>query len=180
MLAAFDPGKGGGVAYYDGTEVFLYPFKTESTYLEIMEGFDRNTKALVEDVPSYVSSATSNSSSFKLGYNMGFIMGALRAYAFSVDLIGPKVWQKGQTDLKPKQGYTERKRLLKDNAIRLYPRLKGITNATADALLILHYGLKRHNIDASTDGALHQRHGLPPVKSWGPIFREDAPGNAGD
>jgi len=146
MLAAFDPGKSGGAAYYDGSEIFLFPFKTESTYLEVMEGFDKKTKAMVEDVPSYVSSATSNSSSFKLGYNMGFIMGALRAYAFSVDLIGPKVWQKGNVGLKPKQGYTERKRILRDNAKRLYPNVKGITNATADALLILHYGIKRYNL----------------------------------
>lgn len=146
MLAAFDPGKSGGAAYYDGSEIFLFPFKTESTYLEVMEGFDKKTKAMVEDVPSYVSSATSNSSSFKLGYNMGFIMGALRAYAFSVDLIGPKVWQKGNVGLRPKQGYTERKRILRDNAKRLYPNVKGITNATADALLILHYGIKRYNL----------------------------------
>ena len=146
MLAAFDPGKGGGAAYYDGTDIYLFPFRTESTYLEVMEGFDRNTKTLVEDVPSYVSSATSNSSSFKLGYNMGFIMGALRAYAYSVELIGPKIWQKGSVGLKPKQGYTERKRLLKDNAIRLYPKLQGITNATADALLILHYGLVKYKL----------------------------------
>jgi hypothetical protein len=146
MLAAFDPGKSGGAAYYDGSEIFLFPFRTESTYLEVMQGFDRKTKALVEDVPSFVSGATSNSSSFKLGYNMGFIMGALRAYSFSVDLIGPKIWQKGSVGLKPKQGYTERKRILKDNAIRLYPNIKGITNATADALLILHYGIKRHNL----------------------------------
>ena len=146
MLAAFDPGKSGGAAYYDGSEIFLFPFRTESTYLEVMEGFDRKTKALVEDVPSFVSRSTSNSSSFKLGYNFGFIIGALRAYSFSVDLIGPKIWQKGSVGLKPKQGYTERKRILKDNAIRLYPNLKGITNATADALLILHYGMKRHNL----------------------------------
>jgi hypothetical protein len=35
-------------------------------------------------------------------------------------------------------GYTARKRQLKDNAIRLYPDLK-ITNATADAVLIMNY-----------------------------------------
>lgn len=146
MIAAFDPGKSGGAAYFDGENFFLFPFKTESTYLEVMQGFDSKTLTLVEDVPSYVSSATSNASSFKLGYNMGFIMGSLRAYAFTVDLVGPKIWQKGLANLKPKMGYTERKRQLKDNALRLYPKVKGITNATADALLLLHYGLKRHNL----------------------------------
>lgn len=144
MLAAFDPGKGGGVAYCNGDSFSLHKFTTESDYLEIMESFDRYSRVIVEDVPAYVSNATSNSSSFKLGYNFGFIVGACRAFAFPVELIGPKKWQKGLRGLKPKMGYAERKRAIKDNAVMLYPDLrKSITNATADALMILHFALAR-------------------------------------
>lgn len=139
MIAAFDPGKGGGVAYYDGENIFLDKFTTESDYLKIIENFDRKTRIYVEDVPAFVSSATSNASSFKLGYNFGFIMGGCRAFAFPVELVLPKTWQKGLSGLRPKLSYAQRKRILKDNAIRLYPALKNITNATCDALLVLHY-----------------------------------------
>ena len=61
-----------------------------------------------------------------------------RALGFATHLLRPQTWQKGLAGLKPKMGYTERKRMLKDNAIRLYPDLK-ITNATADAVLIMNY-----------------------------------------
>lgn len=142
MIAAFDPGKGGGIAYFDGEDYFLHSFKTESDYLKIIENFDRKTRIFVEDVPAFVSAATSNASSFKLGYNFGFIMGACRAFAFPVELVSPKKWQKGLPGLRPKLSYAQRKRILKDNAIRMYPALKGITNATADALLVLDYALK--------------------------------------
>jgi hypothetical protein len=53
-------------------------------------------------------------------------------------LVKPKEWQKGLVGLKSNMGYTARKRMLKDNAVRLYPNLK-ITNATADAVLIMEW-----------------------------------------
>jgi hypothetical protein len=142
MIAAFDPGKGGGVAYWDGEIFSLHKFTTESDYLEILESFDRKTKVYVEDVPVFVAASTSNASSFKLGYNFGFIIGACRAFAFPVELVPPKKWQKGLPGLKPKMPYAQRKRVLKDNAVRMYPALKGVTNATSDALLVLDYAIK--------------------------------------
>ena len=151
MIVAFDPGKGGGVAYWDGENFSLHKFTTESDYLEIMESFDRNSRVYVEDVPVFVAASTSNASSFKLGYNFGFIMGACRAFAFPVELVPPKKWQKGLQGLKPKMSYAARKRALKDNAIRMYPALKGITNATADALLILDYAIKLQNTQTGAD-----------------------------
>ena len=151
MIVAFDPGKGGGVAYWDGENFSLHKFTTESDYLEILESFDRNSRVYVEDVPVFVAASTSNASSFKLGYNFGFIMGACRAFAFPVELVPPKKWQKGLQGLKPKMSYAARKRALKDNAIRMYPALKGITNATADALLILDYAIKLQNTQTGAD-----------------------------
>ena len=117
----------------------LSSFQTESGYLSLIDGLDRGSyEVVVEDVPAFVSAVTSNASSFKLGYNFGFIVGMSRALGFATHLLRPQAWQKGLQGLKPKMGYTERKRMLKDNAIRLYPDLK-ITNATADALLIADY-----------------------------------------
>ena len=136
-IIAFDPGKSGGVCirHADGS-IELHPFRVEHEYIEFISGLDY--EAVVEDVPAFVSSATSNASSFKLGYNFGFIVGSLRASRLPTHLVKPQVWQKGLIGLNPKMGYTDRKRTLKDNAIRLYPDLK-ITNATADAVLIMNW-----------------------------------------
>lgn len=139
-IVAFDPGKSGGacIRHEDGT-VELEPFRVEHEYIELIRDLDRKKyEAVVEDVPAFVSSATSNASSFKLGYNFGFIVGALRAFRLPTHLVKPQIWQKGLRGLGPRLGYTDRKRILKDNAIRLYPDLK-ITNATADAVLIMDW-----------------------------------------
>ena len=147
-IIAFDPGKAGGLAHIspgDGPEaIVLRPWTVEhelSDYLHQINpaGYD----AVVEDVPAFVSAVTSNASSFKLGYNFGYIMGCLRSLKFRTHLVRPREWQKGLQGLKPKMGYTDRKRMLKDNAVRLYPDLK-VTHATADALLILNYWRNRN------------------------------------
>ncbi len=143
-LLAFDPGASGGWAWLapDSDEVVTFSWRTETEFLEFLEPINpAGYTALVEDVPAFVASATSNASSFKLGYNFGFLVGALRARRFPVELIKPKVWQKGLRGLKPKMGYTDRKRAIKDSAARLYPNLK-VTNATADAVMILDWGLR--------------------------------------
>ena len=143
-LIAFDPGASGGWAWQEpyGESVETYSFKTEADLLEFLIPINpAGYLAIVEDVPAFVASATSNASSFKLGYNFGFIIGALRAKRFPVELVKPKVWQKGLRGLKPKMGYTDRKRAIKDNASRLYPDVK-ITNATADAVMILDWARK--------------------------------------
>lgn len=139
-IVAFDPGKSGGacIRHEDGG-IELHPFRVEHEYIELIRDLDRKKyEAVVEDVPAFVSSATSNASSFKLGYNFGFIVGALRALRLPTHLVKPQIWQKGLRGLGPRLGYTDRKRILKDNAIRLYPDLK-ITNATADAVLIMDW-----------------------------------------
>ena len=143
-IVAFDPGKSGGAAIlHPNGGIELASFKTESEYVSLIEGFLPGAyEAVIEDVPAFVSVATSNASSFKLGYNFGFIVGMCRSLGFATHLVRPKEWQKGLSGLKPKMGYTDRKRMLKDNAIRLYPEFK-ITNATADAVLIMNYWRNR-------------------------------------
>jgi hypothetical protein len=140
-VVAFDPGKGGGAAVKHPDGVFtVHSWRSEHEHVELLRSLSGGYEAVVEDVPAFVSAATSNASSFKLGYNFGFILGSLRALSFPTNLVKPQVWQKGLIGLKPKMGYTARKRVLKDNAIRMYPDLK-ITNATADAVLILNWYL---------------------------------------
>lgn len=139
-IIAFDPGKAGGACIrHDDGSIELHPFRVEHEYIELISALDcKKYEAVVEDVPAFVSAATSNASSFKLGYNFGFIVGALRALRLPTHLVKPQIWQKGLSGLRPKLSYSDRKRPLKDNAIRLYPDLK-ITNATADAVLIMDW-----------------------------------------
>jgi hypothetical protein len=155
---AVDPGVSGGMALYQRStgDIVLRKWTTESDYLSFLKPLltdsrlgstpwesDMQCEAVIEDVPPFVAAATSNASSFKLGFNFGFHVGALRAIAVPTHLVRPKKWQAGLRGLKPNMGTTARKRMLKDNAIRLYPGLGGITNATADALLILDWWLNR-------------------------------------
>lgn len=143
-ILAYDPGCSGGLAVLHLDEhTALYPWRTEHEMLDVVRCFRPEAyEVVIEDVPVYVSSVTSNASSFKLGYNFGWFVGVSRALGFVTNLIKPKAWQAGLKGLKPKMGYTARKRMLKDNACRLYPEAK-VTNATADALLIMDYWRNR-------------------------------------
>ena len=144
-VIAVDPGKTGGLAYRDSYgEIILLKWTTESDFLDFINSKECPEHAVVEDVPVFVSGATSNASSFKLGYTCGFICGAIRACDIPLELAKPRAWQKGLHGVKPRIGYTDRKRILKNNANSLYPKQAGLTNATADALLILHYYLEKN------------------------------------
>ena len=144
-VLSIDPGSGGGSAYFNESkgEIVLRRFTTESEFLSFVKDMGAGVEAVVEDVPRFVSSATSTSSAFKLGYNYGFHVGCLRGYEYPVNLVKPQVWQRGLSGLRPKMGYTARKRVLKDNASRLFPSLK-VTHAVADALLILYWWSEKH------------------------------------
>ena len=140
-LISVDPGKGGGTAILrpGGGSVDLYPWRVEHEFIDLVSDLDPvEYEAVIEDVPVFVSRVTSNASSFKLGQNFGFIVGSLRALRFPTHLVKPQVWQKGIPGLKSNMAYTDRKRMLKDSAIRLHPDLK-ITNAVADAVLIMDW-----------------------------------------
>ena len=142
---AIDPGMQGGFAYCCGDEaVGLRPFTTEGEFLDLLESIPIDSEAIVEEVPPYVGRAIPSSAAFKLGYNYGFEVGALRAYGFRVNLVRPQIWQKGLSGLRGLEGVA-RKRKLKDHAKRLYPRTKGLTLKTCDALLLLDYWRNRRS-----------------------------------
>lgn len=137
-VLAIDPGINGGWALGDSLEITsLKSFTTEIEFIDFLSSNEID-KAVIEDVPAFVSSVTSNASSFKLGYNYGFEVGAIRAQKISLDLVKPRIWQAGIKGLKPKMGYTQRKRLLADAARRIFPDQK-VTQKNADALLILNW-----------------------------------------
>lgn len=150
MIVGVDPGMSGGVAAWANDKTYVQRFTTEAELLELVESFDRSASIVIEDLPRFVPGNTSPSSWFKVGYNYGFEVGVFRAFRFPLTLAKPRTWQKGIPGLKPKMGYTDRKRLLKDAALRLYPKVYGfdgepaaVTNAVADAILIMDWGRGR-------------------------------------
>lgn len=137
-VLAIDPGVNGGWALGNSLDIIsLKSFTTEIEFIDFLNSNEID-KAVIEDVPAFVSSVTSNASSFKLGYNYGFEVGAIRSKKISLDLVKPRIWQAGIKGLKPKMGYTQRKRLLADAARRIFPDQK-VTQKNADALLILNW-----------------------------------------
>ena len=143
-IIAIDPGVKGGMACMAGEGLItLHGFTTEAEFLDLVSNVSLDTaEAVVEEVPPYVGRAIPSSSAFKLGYNYGFEVGVLRALGFRVNLVKPQVWQKGLQGLGKLRG-SPRKRKLKDNAKRLYPKIKGLTLQTADALLLLDHWIHR-------------------------------------
>lgn len=142
-----DPGVSGGyaIAFDDLTSVQLHPWGDECEFVHHMRELSNNPdidliESAVEKVPPFVGKAIPSSSSFKLGYNYGFLVGVLRALQVPVTLIKPQEWQKGLGGL---QGLTsqKRKKALRDHADRFFPQVKGLTLKTADAVLILRHFL---------------------------------------
>ena len=140
-----DPGMSGGyaIAYDSLQSIELHSWVNESSFvehfLELLANPDiTSISTAVEKVPPYVGRAIPSSSSFKLGYNYGFIVGVFRALKLPIELIPPKDWQKGLGGL---QGLSsnKRKKVLKDHANRFFPTVKGLILKTADAALILRH-----------------------------------------
>ena len=137
-----DPGANGGLAIAlggldDMTAMNLDGIGSLMETLNDYECYER--RVIVEDVPSYVGRNIPSHTSFKLGKSCGLIEGLARGMKLPCELIGPKVWQKGLSGLKGLSGMP-RKRVLKEHAQRLFPKLN-VTLRTADAVLLGHHFL---------------------------------------
>lgn len=87
---------------------------------------------------------------FKFGFNAGFIRGILMSLGWRIELVRPAKWQAGFGLGGSKSCTTkaEWKRKLKEEAERRFPNQK-VTLATADALLILDWGLRQPHHERS-------------------------------
>ena len=147
-LVAIDPGASGGFCQFvDGEAVWAWKFTSYSDFvadiMDLMENLDHTVEFILEDVPPFAGKNIPSSAGFKLGKSCGFYEGIARGLKLPRHLVPPKTWQKGLSGLAKTAG-AQRKRLLKDHALRLYPDLgKEITLATADAVLIAHYFINK-------------------------------------
>lgn len=148
-----DPGMNGGIAvlFADNSDPKL--FKMPETIYDVRDMF----QLILEDqffcdvpaicfieVPPWSMGENKGIGSVKLHHNRGVLEGMLVALGVKVVNITPQKWQKtfslGTRSSCPNDNAWKNK--LKAEAQRIYPTLK-VTQAVADALLILTYGLRQ-------------------------------------
>jgi len=162
LFIGIDPGHSGGIASIEGDTIHLYKMpQVEGHLVEIFEIFSRHACiAFIEKQgarPAYAPDPNNPgqtmivqgvTSTWTFAEQYGLLRGVLAAFKIPREFIAPRDWQKGlgipPKRKNPKESQTEWKNRLKQKACELYPRLK-ITLATADALLIAHYCMERHD-----------------------------------
>lgn len=152
-ILAIDPGSAGGLAAYDSTTGETTCKKMPDTEGDVLETL-RSLRATGLDL-AIIESQTgcvgpkvrvAASSMFTFGQGYGFLLGALMALGYRIELVRAQKWQAKLSLGKKKDcaSPVEWKNKLKAMAQRLYPTCD-VTLATADALLILEYA-KRSNL----------------------------------
>lgn len=135
-----DPGASGGWVYKSQNVLMTGGIEElHDLYVQL------DTTVVIEKVPPFVGRAIPSSSSFKLGYSYGWIVGLWQGRGYKVCLVSPQEWQK-TIGCGTKGGLTtsQWKNKLKAEAQRRYP-LQTITLKNADAFLILSHA-EQHNL----------------------------------
>lgn len=135
-----DPGASGGWVYKSNNVV------TTGWIEELPDlSISVDTTVVIEKVPPFVGRAIPSSSSFKLGYSYGWIVGLWQGRGYKVCLASPQEWQKTiGCGTKGSLTTSQWKNKLKAEAQRRYP-LQTITLKNADAFLILSHA-EQHNL----------------------------------
>lgn len=143
VIISIDPGQAGGIAVYDAVndrlmEVVAMP----ATPLELLSFLSKyggeETICYLERVGGIPGMGAS--AMFNFGKGFGHIEMALLSSGIKVVEVTPQKWQKVlQLGAKGNSTTSQWKNRLKTKAQQLFPNVKKITLATADALLILEY-----------------------------------------
>jgi hypothetical protein len=115
--------------------------ETEGDIIIFMRGFNPDAHTIfMEEVGGYIGKAQPGSAMFTFGRNTGFLIGAIMAMGFRLEMVRPQVWQKrlGIGTSRTCASKSEWKNKLKAVAQRKFPTAN-VTLATSDALLILDY-----------------------------------------
>ena len=148
IIVGIDCGIGGGIAYYMPIkkEVYAIPMPEKISDIESALSFVlHNSIVYVEDVPPFVGINRPAARIFKLAKNYGIILGILQALTMEYKTIRPAVWMKAVGAGKKKEYSNDNKwkNHLKDLALDYFPKSRA-TLKTADALLILEYGMQQY------------------------------------
>ena len=143
-IIGIDPGKGGGIAVIsDKGGIKIYPCPREVKNMSMLIAMCLSdvaayrTQVVIEKVWSFPTDGRMGAFSF--GQNYGQWEGILHSHELEPRYITPKVWQ-SHFEIKKGLPKDVRKRQLKELAKKKFPKTKGITLKTADAILIAVYG----------------------------------------
>ena len=143
-----DPGATGGAAILlqRGENKYVITRSTtgESDFLDLLRSINAKEKIVVmEKVGGFIKGVEApGSAMFKFGDGNGYMRGALDALGWRRLPVHQSSWQaKLSLGKRGTRTKTQWKNHLKDAAARLYPGVK-VTLATADALLLLEYGMR--------------------------------------
>ena len=140
-----DPGKGGGIAIITDETVELHNCPRTVDSMAHLMGMCLNdvavyrTRVFLEKVWSFPTDGRAGS--FTFGENYGQWQGILASHELAPIYVTPKAWQ-SHFEIKKGLPKNVRKKILKQLAIEKFPKTKGITLKTADAILIATYGLE--------------------------------------
>jgi len=155
-IIGIDPGVNGGVASIDIIAEEAIP---GSIKLYRMPKGDREERAvgiadlicslnpsvtIIERVQGFHGGRSTPVTSFVMGESFGHLTGVASAVGSKLIYITPQTWVKHigmKRDRDKSQG--QWKASLKEAAIKLFPKVEGITLYTCDALLILKVGLEK-------------------------------------
>ena len=140
-----DPGKNGGIAWItDGKACVEKMPDTLQDLWELVQDIQRANVIWPDKAPcrAYIEQVASSpqmgvKSAFSFGQGFGRLEMALTAAGIPFERVRPQVWQKSLGCMTGGN-----KNVTKRRAQELFPGHK-ITHATADALLIAHYGTKQ-------------------------------------
>ena len=141
VTIAIDPGAKGGVAFHNERDGIyeadnLYPLANLMNTITMLRSDDFKLQMVIEDIPPFTGNIIPGSRAFKMGVSYGMLQGLALGERIPCFKITPRDWQKTLPGVKGLKG-NERKKVLKDICVRLYPNLKP-TLSTCDAILMLH------------------------------------------
>ncbi len=134
IIIGIDPGKSGGIAFVgDDEAVAIKMPATERDVWDDLSGCGYGHYAFIEQVHSMPRQGVA--SSFKFGANYGMLRAFLIAAEIPFETVTPSTWQRVMRCLSGGD-----KNVTKRRAQELFPHIKKITHAIADALLIAEFG----------------------------------------
>jgi len=146
LIISTDPGVGGAtVARMPDGKYETWNWDGDADFLELAEfikicSVDHKVTWYLEHPPKTTGRSRPESTGFVLGENFGFIKGCVQAKGFKLHLVRPQEWQSNIVGIKGKE-YKIRKKLIWEEAKRLFPFPAKVTQKNSDAYMILNYAL---------------------------------------
>lgn len=150
-VVGVDPGKAGGIAWWDGDAMQASPMPaTETDAIDLFDQVitvlgDGRLVCYIEQISAGTKNPKMAPSIAKLNRGYGFLRGVLMTYRVPLIDVSSGVWQRRFRLLGGGGGDVAKKNRHKAVAQQRFPDLK-ITHAVADAILICEYGRQEETV----------------------------------